>query len=369
MLAIVQHDQAVARTQALHQRLDRIAPRRQDEAKRPGDGARHLLGIDRRGQLHQPHPVLMGALATKRVLDGDPGLAHPARAGDGHEVRVLEQVADLGQVLIPTDQRTLAPWQVADLDQLVSDRREVLLQPLRRQLQQADLGQRVFQGMCAERLQAEAVGQHLGQGRRQQHLSALGQGQKLTHPVHGRPEEVAVPGSDRAKVGGHAHFQCADAGPALAGEARLRLDRRRRRRLGDGKRGHHHPVGLAEHSAAPRLNIGEEAGGRRRQRPVNGRAMIKPQQVDPLQFGGEDGDEPGWWQDEPAAPRQGRNARQGLGPARVIGLARPVPEVCALDLVERHRQMDLVHSKLDEPFARPSPVGLRAHPLGANRVG
>jgi hypothetical protein len=63
-----------------------------------GHGVGHRGGVTHGGQLHQPHPVTEGAGQLGRDVEGQAGLAHPARPGQGHQPVRPDQAHQFGHL-------------------------------------------------------------------------------------------------------------------------------------------------------------------------------------------------------------------------------------------------------------------------------
>ena len=141
MLAVVQHEQRFP----IAQRLEQGVPGRSDavaaHAQRVGDVVRDELGIRERGELHPGNAVGVLRPHAARHLEGETGLAAPARAGECQEPRALEQLLDGRRLALAADER----------GELGGRRR-------------ARRGFRCFDGLDECRHPAEPLGGRLGQG-------------------------------------------------------------------------------------------------------------------------------------------------------------------------------------------------------------
>jgi hypothetical protein len=105
VLAVVQHDQDVLRSQGIEKDLQCCPAALRGNPKRPGDGRRHGVRIGDRGQLDQPHPVAGAVEHLGGHLQAQPGLAAPAGPGQGDHARGLHQGADFIQLPDAPDER------------------------------------------------------------------------------------------------------------------------------------------------------------------------------------------------------------------------------------------------------------------------
>src|SRR5213079_3324421 len=104
MLAVVQHEQRFP----IAQRLEQGVPGRSDavaaHAQRVGDVVRDELGIREGGELYPRNAVGVLRPYTARHLEGETGLAAPARAGECQEPRAPEQLLDGRRLALAADE-------------------------------------------------------------------------------------------------------------------------------------------------------------------------------------------------------------------------------------------------------------------------
>jgi hypothetical protein len=72
-----------------------------------GDGREQQFWLPERGQLNKDHTITVRRPDTFRDLEGEPGLARPARPGDRHDpgLMLLEHRLDLRDLGIAADER------------------------------------------------------------------------------------------------------------------------------------------------------------------------------------------------------------------------------------------------------------------------
>jgi hypothetical protein len=117
VLAVVQDQQGTAAGQRAEQAAERVdllgghpgrAARGEQhllaQAERGQRGGRDLGRVADRGQLDQPHPVGHGGQLGPGRLDGQPGLACPAGAGEREQAVRAEQAGDLGELVVAADE-------------------------------------------------------------------------------------------------------------------------------------------------------------------------------------------------------------------------------------------------------------------------
>jgi len=130
VLAVVQDQQQGPGSEVLdHALLDR-EPLSVLHPERGRHSVAHRPAVRQRRELAQPDAV--GEARTQRVgrLDGEPGLADPAHAGQRHQRGVGEQPADLGQRAATADEAGAPAGQVGDRLQVVRNQRRVLVEQL-----------------------------------------------------------------------------------------------------------------------------------------------------------------------------------------------------------------------------------------------
>jgi hypothetical protein len=113
VLEVVQHQQQPALAQGHCQQAGQRGRVPFVHAQLPGDGAEHQAGVAQRRQVGEHHPVTEVARHPPGHLDGQPGLAHPAGAGEDQQPRVAaaQQPDDGFGHAGPADQRRERPWQ------------------------------------------------------------------------------------------------------------------------------------------------------------------------------------------------------------------------------------------------------------------
>jgi hypothetical protein len=99
VLAVVEDQQTPGPSRPLAERVHQVHARHELDPHDPGDGVGHGAGVAERGQVHPPHRVV----AVGDLL-GQAGLAHPARADQGHQASGGEGPADEGQLPLPADE-------------------------------------------------------------------------------------------------------------------------------------------------------------------------------------------------------------------------------------------------------------------------
>ena len=101
MLAVVEHQQQVARSQPGHQRAQRIGAGRRLQPERGRDRVRQGAGIRDRNQVGHPGPVGVRADEPAGHLLGQSRLAGAAHPGEGQQVGLGQQALDVGRSPAP----------------------------------------------------------------------------------------------------------------------------------------------------------------------------------------------------------------------------------------------------------------------------
>ena len=117
MLAVVEDQERLAAGQELAEPFQRAAgvagASAGAHAQRGGDGTGHARIFADRRELDQPHSVVVAAEPASRRLDRQPGLAHAARADDGHNPAGLQQGGDRVEFGPAPDKRRRCRREVA----------------------------------------------------------------------------------------------------------------------------------------------------------------------------------------------------------------------------------------------------------------
>jgi hypothetical protein len=100
VLAVVDHQQPAGPARPLAQRLRQERARHDLDPHGVGDGVGDRPGVAQRGQVDPP----AGVVAVGDLL-GQAGLAHAARADQGHQRPGGDRLADQGQLPLPADER------------------------------------------------------------------------------------------------------------------------------------------------------------------------------------------------------------------------------------------------------------------------
>ena len=228
------------------QTLDWPCPGRFDEPERPRDRVRDEVGIVNAFESHEPCPVLERAGPAPRELDGEAGLARPARPGQGDQWHLIEQPFEHLELGRAADERRQPGRKVAG--HLVAGRqwRELGRKVFDDQLRDGLGTIEVAQAVAAQGSDADAGRQRVGdqrvRGLGQQHLATVAEAGDAGGPVHVEAHVVvtAQPADAGMQTHPDAHI---DAGRPLGpGECLLGVRRSRDR---SGGLGEHHEEGVA----------------------------------------------------------------------------------------------------------------------------
>ena len=201
------------------------------------------LWIRERCQLDEPHARAGPVEERRSGLQGEPGLAHSARAGDRHDAGTVQQSAQLPELTLASHERRDLCRQVVGEARVLERTQgsELLDQPRCAHLEQS---QRL--GEVAEPVLTEVEQRHvrrqrrsyeLGDGLGHQHLPAVCRPQHAREAIQHRADVVAVPRRELAGVHSHPNLDVRPVGPRLRSQSPLRGDRgcdRVGRRLEDG---------------------------------------------------------------------------------------------------------------------------------------
>ncbi len=108
MLAIVEHQQRLARAQVVEQRFHDGPPRLITQAKRRGDRLRHQGRVSQGSQSNEPDPVRIFRQQRFGRLERQAGLAHPARPDQGDQALFSQARLNMGDFI-------LSPKEAVDL--------------------------------------------------------------------------------------------------------------------------------------------------------------------------------------------------------------------------------------------------------------
>ena len=191
VLAVVDHDEQASARQRVDDALGHRPARsgRDPEDRRHGVG--HGRGIADRRQLDHPDAVgeLVGQLGGD--LHREPGLADPARTGEGHEPVRLHELADLLHLHLAADEARDLHRQVPGGRVQRPQRRERGLEAVRPHLVEADRRRQVPQPVLAQIDQVDP-GDQRGRGVAHDDLAAVPGAHHPGGAVQGRPEVVVV---------------------------------------------------------------------------------------------------------------------------------------------------------------------------------
>ena len=104
MLAVVQHEQEVARGQPGDQRAQRVRARRGIQPERGGHGVGDEARVGHRHQVGDPDPVGVGVEQPASRLLREPRLAGAAHAGEGEQPAWRQQAMDVGDLPLAPDE-------------------------------------------------------------------------------------------------------------------------------------------------------------------------------------------------------------------------------------------------------------------------
>ena len=163
MLAVVDHQQDSPGPQVLQEHIDGPPRGLQLESQccqnRSGNG----VGIGERGQLDQPHPVGSISSEQPRDLDREARLAYASGADQRYQRRLFQQLAQLLQLAVPTDEGSPRPGQIPRNDCRHGQGREALPQIRVQQLEDPLCPRKVLQGVQPEVMQFEHGRQRPGE--------------------------------------------------------------------------------------------------------------------------------------------------------------------------------------------------------------
>ena len=105
VLAVVEDEEQRARREEVDHRVDEVLRRQRAHVERGGDGLRDQPRVGERGELDERGARLVRRLGASGELEREPRLPGAARPGKSEEARPPEQRLQLGQLLLPTDER------------------------------------------------------------------------------------------------------------------------------------------------------------------------------------------------------------------------------------------------------------------------
>ncbi len=132
MLAVVEHEQELARSEVSGDRVHQGATRERAQIERLRDGVGNVGALADRIELDEDRAVGMHVLAVARELEREPCLARATRAGEREQAGTPEQRPQLSELVLASDERARlerqpsSAWHDAedaeDLLQLLVDR-------------------------------------------------------------------------------------------------------------------------------------------------------------------------------------------------------------------------------------------------------
>ena len=265
VLAVVHHEQGPAIRQVAHQSGGVGGGR----AHGGGGGPDHLVGGGGGGELDQPDPVVE-ADGGRGCRDGEAGLAHPARAGQGDQPLGLHQLGQLGELVVAADQAGQLQRQVGRYHIGGTRRREVAV---------ADLEDLLCCGHIGQAVQPEAGHRGGGieqrrRGRRAQDLAAVGDGHEPGGTVERRAEVVPVALFGLPGVDPDPHRDGRPLRPQLDGQGALSGDGGRDGVAGTGELGGQTVAAGGEH--VPAVAVDRACAGSRRGGPTRPPSRLAP---------------------------------------------------------------------------------------------
>jgi hypothetical protein len=113
VLTVIEHQQQLLSAQELHQRLAGALPGSGGHREHRRDRIVRQGGVADRCQLSKPRPIRKPFRCLGGCLHCQPGLAHPARPGQGHHPRCGQRCRDVLQLALSADERAHLYRQIA----------------------------------------------------------------------------------------------------------------------------------------------------------------------------------------------------------------------------------------------------------------
>ena len=167
VLAVVEHEQELLRAQEVEQGLVERLTHTGLHAERGGERFDDRVRLTDGRELAEPRAVVVAREDVGGDLGREPGLAHAAHAGEGHDPRVVERARDVCQLALASDETGGLERQVARERIERSQRREVVFKIVVTDLQHVFGSLEVTEAMLTEieeRDVDERVARELGSG-------------------------------------------------------------------------------------------------------------------------------------------------------------------------------------------------------------
>ena len=104
MLAVVEHEEQLERTQPIEERGERSDVRPLGGSECVRDGARHQSGVRDRHQIGEPDPARPRADLSRGHLQCHPRLAGAAHSGQGDQAVLSQQLLELRELDLAADE-------------------------------------------------------------------------------------------------------------------------------------------------------------------------------------------------------------------------------------------------------------------------
>lgn len=112
VLAVVEDEEQVATHEEVPEHVGRRCAPRAAKAQHPSRFVGDVGLLRPRGEIDEPHAVGSAADLPTSKLESQPGLAHPTRAGEGHQPSPAQRLTHRLELPSPPEQRRQRRWQV-----------------------------------------------------------------------------------------------------------------------------------------------------------------------------------------------------------------------------------------------------------------
>ena len=324
MLAVVEHQQQLFRSQVADQRVHQINTWSWGHPQHRRDPVDHDARVAHPGELHQPRTATKLGRDLGCHLTRQTRLAHATHAGQRHHPRLTHQRSELDDFSFAAHERAVLHRQIARkrIQRLQSGK--LACQPRRHHLEHLDRLREIAQTMLTQADQfhriTELVTHELLHRTSRQHLTPVRHRHQTGGTIHHRAVIVTIPFLARAAVDTHTNEESHPALGWLIGDRSLRLDRGTQRLVGPGEHPEKPIPGRLHHTAVMRPDRNPQDRVVTSQRRPHRLRVLFPQSRRALEIGEQERHRPRWQldHDTPRATPTAQVQHAPISPALLL---------------------------------------------------